>query len=916
MKVEKIKLIGFKSFAQELEIDFSSRVTTIIGPNGCGKSNILDAFRWVLGQKSAYSLRGKVMDDFIFFGSSTQGKSRFAEVRLYLDNRSRMLDIEFEKVIIARRLYLAAGSEYYVNDRRINRQDIEKMMKPTGISQSSYAFIGQGKISELLTASGEDRRRLIEEAAEVIIPKKEKADALLRLEETNLNISRTSDILIEKEKELSKLQEMAHQTRQYQRLHKQYDEIDLAVRYLLWQKLKKYQRDRIDKLHEVEKRNENTIDQDQSLLRSIAEYEQEVDKINQRIQSIQSAYQGDLQLMAAESHTIETFQSKTERIDAKVKIVSKQLKSEENTYRMLKKQTAELHQMRFNLSSKIEDITKTLESKQQGKIKIENLLNLTVETAKKLEKQREELSQQQDSYYKKIKYLNENLLKQIENIKKSVGDITDDWKRERETLLVTLDEVQIKMEKMEQAFSQREYIEARKIFSTYSFNDFLRINRQYIKRSEDILSLFFGSDGLFSQSDDLAKDLQSCQMKQEQISQKIEKSGLEQKELQKRIKKINGEIDELTFETKTNQINQTNTELNTEKYDREIKSVEKRVSYFTQELNEYELASQKNQNEIKEYRIALEASQLESKKRNAQIKELNQQMQERNHQIKGIQRVREENRNKNTANLLERQKLTLEIEKSMEELTELEQNLFNDHQIKVEEISISPRHQMTNSEKLKKKLFSIKEDLKAKGFVNLQAEDELKKAEEAVADMEKQKRDIEMARSNILRLISELDEKTLLLFDRTLKKVERKFEEMIDQLFNGGRASLQLFDQSNRLTSGIDIRIQPAGKKNSTISVLSGGEQTLGALAFLFALYLIKPSPVCFLDEVDANLDEANIPRFLKLIEELSQNTQFIMISHSKLTIAQSDLIIGITQENPGISSVTGLKPQMILTKD
>jgi len=1173
MRLEKIILDGFKSFADKTELEFNSDVTAIVGPNGCGKSNVVDAVKWVLGEQSVKSLRSGQMADVIFSGSASRKPSGTAEVSLLLSNTTGTLPIEAEQVQISRRIYKSGESEYRINNNICRLKDIRELFMDTGIGVKSYSIIEQGQVEQLLTASKTDRRTIFEEAAGISKYRVHKKEAMRKLERTEQNMLRLADILAEVQKQLRSIKLAAGKARNY--LHYKDRLKQLEVNYSLAE---------YDRLYrQTNQKKEAVADvqgQFASVSAEVARYDSSLSTIGQQIIELDGRInETDNSLVTAGSN-IEHRLQRIELLTSRLKEINERLRSSRQRYVNLREQQkslkselegaeserqnceesfeqknkgiTELREQIKQISGECDGIDAELEDEKSGIIDIvrrtaqlHNEVQSTTVNRDNFSMQKKRLSgrvettdaELQQLFADKAKYqsrlsdiaevldeLQKNIILrrkeaelvngQIEENKRKTANIKENRSAvsrelsiltqmagEREGLTEAVKNILEKKASGDSGFDcieglladiisvDAEYapaIEAAiegigdSIVSTDSIKllgdeyftkelsgriHFLCIDRiepftdamdisgfegvkgrlaEYIQtesKYQPLIWKLFGKAVLVDSIDsglELAKRLPAnykfVTLKGEYVSpdgtiglgspgkstglisrksrtKQLRKSvaSLEQEieaiegenerlyQKQRHLDKLRQQLRTSTYEAKTEhlQISTKQTEL-----ERSIKRLSEEQPLITQQINSLE--SQIAEASKKEYESKQKLEELEhlNQQRSDRIEQLQEsfgskkrlqqskiealtelkvaagQTAEQNRSLKqlivSLQKQLEENVNnlnytQSEINVLAGQEKEIQREilsceaqvsrlylekqnwqqksrslhKKLQELLEEQQKLgrvVKEKRVRQQQIEEKLSELKVESAQLETKLQGLSqraaeqyqidlaasyenytqhevdwenvrreiEELRGRierlGNVNLDAIDEQEGLEQRSDFLSEQTEDLNKSKSQLQQLIDRLNKKSRERFAQTFEEVRMHFQQIFRKLFGGGKADIVLQDSEDILEAGIEIIARPPGKQTRSISLLSGGEKALTAIALLFAVFKAKPSPFCFLDEIDAALDEANNERFNNLLREFQKDSQFIVITHSKRTMSIAQLLYGITMQRLGIS--------------
>jgi len=1222
MNLQSLELLGFKSFADKTIFNFHEGVTAIVGPNGCGKSNLLDAVRWVLGEQSAKSLRGGEMADIIFNGSDTRKPIGFAEVSLTLTDCATELDVDWHEVRVTRRVYRDGNSEYLLNKTTCRLRDIQNLFADTGVARSAYSMMEQGKIDMILSSRPEDRRAIFEEAAGITKYKAQKREALRKLEATEANLLRIGDIIKEVKRQIGSLQRQAGKARRYQALHADLRVLDTHYSRkqleALESGLKECQRE-IDRLSESEQEARARIDNGETTL---AEERQRLDKIDleiadgraqaQRLQSEIAAHRTRIELnkqraqelnemLERSRQDIAAAEAKRSQQSAAMQetnaLIEKTEKLSQAKEAELKKMTgqmselrakrtaddAELEQLELARTKSAERIN-TLEDElsgitirreatgehlkeldtaiskvRAGRDKIEKeftaarsiseseeknvhgLVARAREAGEWLVQDRQRLAgaekslieieralAEKESRLEVLKQLNEEgeglaqgsqaVLKGLDDPKRfqpavlgalvaraevdpkfsiaieaalgrnlhtivlqdsemtaeimavltdsklgqaalfvpGLGDSSADSKRkvlpERAIAWATdkIDAPEILQPLVRQLLHDVAIFEnldhalrfkktSPHLAAATLAGEFISVEgivfggrgsaqkESLLERKSRISILTAESSVLNAQRDGLRQKRDEAKTKSEKTARDLEEArtkhqaadfarsasknniALLERELHEATHKIDNFISERSalaqqLDTADAKITAMETELeaardefNAEQdrqstikagHEKAAKDEEKCAEKLTELRLAVVIERQRLEN-LTAQRNPMTARETELNEliavRSADIatfeKRLSAQAVESNAAGEAIkqQTVSSADSEKILSKLADQRAKQIgtinegetDLRKVRDALSELhdrrgqEQVRLSQLQMKIDHLAerVAQRYQVDlrgfqadqpafektlraqlkqrskraetagmesanptpalNEEEtnnlpeeivdlresdLEKLIVDLTRQLDNMGPVNLDAVHEYDELEERYQFLEKQNNDLTAARRELLDVIARINSTTKQLFAETFAHVRVNFREMFAEMFGGGRADLSLMDEGDPLNCGIEITAKPPGKQLQSISLLSGGERSMVAVALLFAIYMVRPSPFCVLDEVDAALDESSINRFIKMLDRFARQSQFVIITHNKRTIAKADVLYGVTMEERGVSKLVGMK--------
>ena len=807
MKFKKLDITGFKSFSEKTTFLIEDGLTGIVGPNGCGKSNIVESLRWCMGENSAKSMRGSGMEDVIFSGTSNRPSKNISEVALLLENQNKdgpSQYNEFDEISVRRKIEKDKGSKYYINDKEVRARDVQTLFADLSTGAHSPSLISQGRIGQLVTAKPIERKSILEEAAGISGIHARRHEAETRLNAAENNLKRADELKKQQQKQLDNLKKQAEEATKYKEISKEIKKIEAGLYYLKIKEIEKDKKDILEKLGEYEdeisavnidlNHNNTLLDEENTKLTPLRDKKMESAASLQKLNL-------DMSNLIEEEARVKSLQEKLEK---SIKTVESDLEREKSI-----SLDADLNEKR--ISREKEELLKT-ENK---------LLEVETSSSKELKNSKEKLDNLQNEL---------NLL--LDGIEK---DIDQDKKLTKETFR--------KLKKLVKNItsSQEEYAE--------KFSKDKSIQSDSIKRKERIKNI-----------DIELENWRNLRSNSEKMTS----------ELAERKNKLHAEINEnqknperIATSKGQNLQNLENTKKRNEEIERELIDSEKKYNSINQNIKEIQLKL----SGLKENKARNEAT------------------------IEGI-----ENRKKD---LLYSVKNELKIDNEESILSQSDLN------------EITPENLPTIEDQLQK-VEKVKKQRESLGSVNLRADEETKKYETEIKKMEDDRADLYSAIVKLKTSIEELNQKGRERLLEAFTKVNRKFNEVYTKLFNGGTAKIELVDSEDPLEAGLEMFVSPPGKRLQSITLLSGGEQALTALSLIFAVFLVNPSPICVLDEVDAPLDDANVTRFCGLLDELTKitNTKFIIITHHALTMSRMHRLYGVTMAEQGVSQLVSVDLQ------
>lgn len=1182
MNFKYIEAVGFKSFADPVKISFDHGITCIVGPNGCGKSNVADSIRWVLGEQSSKMLRAGSMQDVIFKGTDTRKSLSYCEVSLCFDNSNKIFNSPFEEIVITRKLYRNGDSEYLVNNAPSRLKDIHDMLHDSGIGKSGYSIIGQGKVSEILNSKPIDRRAIFEEAAGIAKFKFKKIEAERKLLRTQENLIRIKDVLAEIERQLDPLKKQSESAKKYLELKEQlkllevnayiyeYDNASINKEVIL-NKIKgiteelSFKQDKLESA--VENYNAsfekiNNIDNEISSIRDeillctveLEKHAGQTNVIKERIKNIEN---DSLRLKNEFKKAEENSVIYTNELDTKVALLLNKENElnhlKNNAFELEQKYTAIYNELKtneddaektqqelFDTLSKLGDVKAQISALNAEKANYESRLNELNEELVDTEKEHsnacmvkqnvinrlDKLNNSLDNLHKTLNLLlaeqktklstlkeveanihitNSNILS-LQHRKKMLGDMQKEYEGftgSVKRLLIDADKNKVLKDKIigvlanlikvpnkfesaiEMALGSAvnnvvTYNEegAKELISYLKQNEygrvtFLPINTIKARNLDDGYNRYLKGNGVFGVASDLIEcdknisniissflgttvvvdnintavslaketrysfrivtldgDIISPQgsitggsrkaqvanilgreNSIEQTADSISKLVKEQEELIKKQNELNtactsleNEISEknkelhdqeilraaeqekqdklseecLAYEQRINKVHseiakssqilsgivneldkisniKTDYSVNSEskilkqkslfdnlrgkrdQYSNELTSekinvanCEGEIINIKAEIARLELAISTNNNIINEYQSQIEENNINLSKFNnlteqttiiSNTEEYAQRLEVSKEKLNELNVIKIENQNLLKQLEEDRMELSAEVARLQDKKYQQELNLTKvDTDIEQMQERVWTEYELTYSTALeyKQEFFDLKQGLTTitkirkeialLGYVNVNAIEDYKNLQERFNGMDVQAQDLIKAEDDLKKIIRGLSNEMVHRFETEFAKINENFGRVFKELFGGGNASLELEKAEDVLEAGVIIKANPPGKNLNNITLLSGGEQALTAIAILFAILRLRPMPFCLLDEIEAPLDEANVDRFAKYLKRYSNETQFIVITHKKTTMEYADALFGVTMEEKGVSKIVSVK--------
>lgn len=1056
MYLKSVEIYGFKSFARKTTLKFERGITVIVGPNGCGKSNVLDAIRWGLGEQSPKSLRGNKMEDIIFNGTEKELPLNYAEVTLTFSNQNRAFDIGFEEVSITRKLFRSGESEYYLNRSLVRLKDIQDILLSVGLGEGSYSFVAQGTIEHMLTAKPEQKRVIFDEASGILKFKERKREVLRKLEDTDNNLIRLEDIITEVKRQRDSLHRQVQRAERYQQVQGELRETEKKISGLklqelglkkqaLEKELKSFSTREEEKQEEIKKKQagleEITLNLEQlkvqqeessakvfsseseinNLTHQIEVNKQRIIDFQDRISSIKSNTAVYSQRIIEQKERIVQIEKEIEFIDANYRDSESNIKSSAELIEQKLAEIKDNHKLIKENNQKILELEEKRVVASNSLIDIQSRLNAFLARKKRLlleiSKSDSELGDYEEKYSKLKRDIEtiEAKKTELEDRKSEVSSSIEDIRQSKEKISADRDE---KEKELLSLSSQLEFMKDLKT-KYEGFPDTGDVTILLEREMTEIPSVIVAKiDKSLERDEELS--LFRVKTKAKVISQGLGR-------IEDKIKKLKGEIDSLNTQISGFQEKALSSQQNRDEIGKLLQDKERDLLRLKETENSYK----ENLNRLKEERELID---LESKEAEEEIASLREKEARSKEELSGkdgeinlvkeaikssedkiregesaakeleiniaklktlLSSLEEEKKNRaETLNIFSRDldtavkqlegleaeslelqsKITLRAEENDNFVSEIEAKSKSVEQFKEEASLLADKDKKLNSEsrslsegikalsveleEIRKKVYDKKldmqnlefeeskvvtdvkqlygvdldiesvkaekideplsellsqeEDLQRRikylGSVNLSAIDEYKELNERYEFLDSQRKDLLDSKDALKKAIAKINRTSRQMFLDVFNNIREEFKKLYRFLFGGGRAEIFMLDENNVLESGIDIVVQPPGKKLQSVNLLSGGEKSLTAMALIFAIFRIKPSPLCILDEIDAPLDETNIGRFSHLLSEFAKKSQFIAMSHNKKTISQADVMYGVTMQESGISKIVSVK--------
>ena len=964
MFLKRIELQGFKSFADKTVIQFDQDITGIVGPNGCGKSNVNDAIRWVLGEQSVKSLRsGTNMSDIIFSGSEYRKPVNMARVTLVFDNSTRVFDSDFDEIEITRQI-LRANNEasYFINKTPCRLKDINDLVMDTGLGKDSLSIITQGNISSFADAKPEDRRSLFEEAAGVAKYKKRKKVSLSKLEQTKENLDRLQDILDELERQIGPLEKQAKKAEKYISLRDKLSKIEISV-----------------------------------LVEDIDQYNDKINQINKELFDIQAMHTSENAELLKQENRLESIRKEMYALDKQInELQGKYTKAMEENYQLERRkieqdekrkymlQVADKQARQKELQAMLEEARFEYQDRHQRLMQtqqdLNNRRNIVNDLKTKISKARYESDQANNilTQLQNRRQVLENMMKQpfahqqgVRSVMQAKNSLSGVYGVVSELLIAHTDKALAVNAALGGSIYQiitKNEADARNAISFLKRNrsgraTFLPLSVCHPRKmNEQVITIASTSPGFLG----FASECVDCKeifdpVKERLLGNVIVVDTLQNaNETAKRLRyaykivTLDGDIvhtggsmtggvtkNQSTPVTMRQELETINskiegqkikvgncldeTEILTQKLQKENDTIVTLQIELAKLENIYATKKAKYDSILAEYQelgVDIEDSgELAQDDLVVQMSKMHAVLDSLSLEIQSLRQTRFDKGNEaeqleNQIRLVRREmnskqsqihNYEMEVVKIKTQLENALNRLSTDYEMTYE-YALTKKEDV-EIESAKEEVIQLRQAISRLGNVNLDAPNEYKEVKERFDFMTSQKEDLEKASQQILAAIDEMDKTMISQFTEMFNKINAELDGVFKAMFGGGRASLSMVDPEDVLNTGIDIDVQPPGKMVKNIQTFSGGEKALIAISVLFAILKARTMPLCIFDEVEAALDQANVERFARYLSHYRGQSQFIAVTHRPGTMEQCDTLYGVTMQKDGVSKV--LKVQL-----
>lgn len=931
MFLKSLDIFGFKSFADKTHIEFADGITALLGPNGCGKSNVVDAVKWVLAENKAKNLRADTMESVIFNGTETRPPLNIAEVTLTLANENGLLPLDDTEIALKRRLYRSGENEYYINNKQVGPTEVRRLFMDTGVGKAAYSVMEQGKIDQILSSKPEDRRYLFEEAAGISRSKAEVAEARRDLERTQQNLDMIEVSLAENKRSYETLKVQSEKTLKYRALKEDIFNFELDIQLLKLKDFVQNQARQTQAKEEIaEKRNAVQVEIDE-ILNTLTENSDKIKELQAKM--------GELQMELVRIQTEKTNKLDQQKIlNENARTIREKIGTLELKQRSIQERIDELNDEIANQDADLHSKTKQIEEVKQNidsfVKNIESSQNQITTNEQKITESEEEirnLDTERENFQKELEAITEDIVTELDAKLKDSGFSSAASKKAKEDLDSLVGKLKVYAEGRRNIFTDFASLKGHSDDENENFakdaikaldevatlvKEIESAVQTYSETVPNFIDEFLSPEGIITKKRNIDRNIQENLQKIATIRERIDGYKAENILLIGKINEYKETLSQLRVSEAQMQQQIFNAKQTADLLKRNLTSEQNALRQNEQDL----YLEQKNQEDLEERISDLDEALGEIERHGRECAEtmgnLDEEIKRCNTSVSGKKNALDKKREEQQKYQSQYEKLTLDLVTSENDIRNIKQNFIETHSRDLMEFEERMYKINTPSVVLREKLSSSRKALADLGSVNLMAPEEFGEQKERYEKLQKQYEDTVKARADILRVYEEIKTKSTEMFVLTYNKIKKNFHNMFRRLFGGGRAELRLTDPQNVLTSGVDIYAEPPGKKLQNIALLSGGEKTMTAVALLFATYQVRPSPFCLLDEIDAALDDKNVTSFVQALRSFAKLSQYIVITHNKKTVMGASTMLGVTMQESGVSKVITISLDKSISKD
>ncbi|MDR2072234.1 MAG: AAA family ATPase [Spirochaetaceae bacterium] len=903
MFLTRLDIFGFKSFADRTQIEFADGITALLGPNGCGKSNVVDAVKWVLGEQAAKTLRAEKMEDVIFNGTENRKALNVAEVTLTLANDKGLLPLDQPEVEIRRRLYRSGESEYSINGSQVRLKEIRELFWDTGVGKAAYSVMEQGKIDQILSSKPEERRYLFEEAAGITRYKIRTAEAERKLEKTEENMRQAESILGEVKRSYDSLKHQSEKTLKYRTLRDEIFQLELDIQLLRLKQFRDEKTGRAEELRKHQNRRDTIKTEMDEISRSL---EENLDAVNSLEENLVE-YQKNIYGLAVEKNAREKEGRLLSEQSAQYKL---KVGQNEERSRAVAAKIEELNHDAAGQELEIKNLLKQVGDIEANIASFEETIGLAssriIENdalVREKEGEIQNLDIQRAGLEKDLEAITDDIVAALDAGLKDAGYSAQERHSAETALRETLIRLKELLDRFEAGAGPENLAEARGLAEKA-----IELFEHCRKTIPAFIDEFLAPQGIITRKRELDGQIRATAEKVLERREHIAALRRDNEELAGKINQYRATLEELRLNRVRMDTQAKAAEEQARLLRRELAGQEGLLKQIQEEMDSDRKRLEELAQRISENETAITGIEKKGLDYNAELQKLEKDITTKHGDVAGKQETLKK-RSADLARLQESlEKIHLDLVQTETEIKNIQDNFRETHSRDLLEFEDRIFTITVHQSELREKLSQSKGNLRDLGSVNLMAPEEFTETKERFEFLSGQLADLEKARSDLEAMTAEIRTESSELFLTTYNKIKKNFHNMFRRLFGGGRAELRLADPTHILESGIEIFAQPPGKKMENITLLSGGEKSMTAVALLFATYMVKPSPFCLLDEIDAALDENNVIRFVHLLREFGNISQFIVITHNKKTVTGAKTLLGVTMEESGVTKLVSVR--------
>ena len=920
MFLKSLEIFGFKSFADRTRVEFSEGISALLGPNGCGKSNVVDAIKWVVGEQSARSLRADTMESIIFNGTESRKALNIAEVTLTISNEKGVLLLDMPEIAIKRRLYRSGESEYFINNQPAKLKELRELFWDTGIGKSAYSVMEQGRIDQILSSKPEERRYLFEEAAGITKHKARSREAEIKLERTEENMRQVDGILGEVKRSLKSQSE---KTLAYRSLREQVFNAELDLHLI---RLRGFVNDKERRDTDLAAK---TKDRDQlkaaidGINLSLEENLDIVNSMEAKLVDVQKTVYGLAVERAGKEKERKLLNERVQEAKAKIDQAGLKLRALAEKLEGLREDEDEKNDILRNHKTRLAEVEKNIQG-FEGNIKAaEQRIHDNEAAIRSAEADTQACEADLLAAQADLDAITEDIVRELDARLKDSAYSAQERHAAEATIEQLIDGIITRLSGkaaiLEDLAGLKDYATdkaqalvasaaAAMVEATEQARQLRERYLRYRDTSPTFIDEFLSPEGIITKKRQLDERMGAIKLRIQANRDAIQARREENRELAVKIDEYRRTLEELRGNRIRLQTQAQAAEESLAMIRREIASQE---AYYRELDNEVSIEKRRLADAEEDLgSIDEDIAGIEKKGREltAELERLEKDIAIKNSDVGKRQDELRKKIERLGVLQTELERLHLGLAQTETEIRNVKDNFKEQYGRDLLEFEERMYEIRVAAAELREKLAVHKQKLKDLGSVNLMAPEEFAEVKERYEFLSGQMADLQKARDDLKRITQEIRDESAEMFLNTYNRVKKNFHNMFRRLFGGGRGELRLSDPDHVLESGIEIYAQPPGKKLETIGLLSGGEKSLTAIALLFATYMVRPSPFCFLDEIDAALDEQNVIRFVNLLREFGKSSQFIVITHNKKTVTGADALLGVTMEESGITKVIAVR--------